>query len=296
MFSATSTSNNNNNNNSNTPPGSSVQFLNSIPTKLNNVDSSHHQKPVQMPSGYIPSDFDVCSGRGKQNWNASGNVKFRKLIHMSVDRYLAAPFKSDKTAIVVSIVSQIRQLQGHFLKQHGTNENSNKGSWYDIGDAAAREKVGHSLRDQVGSAANAGRPKCKSPLHQAKKRTRHAAATVTVTATTTAGGECDSFDADTAATAGLPETLPSSATDDEMSDASIQPATLRRASSLVFSQSHSDFLGYIDASSIPVSTILRGGSSSPLDMNNAVWSSDLLPTSLNQLLSISDFLGYFDFY
>jgi hypothetical protein len=255
---------NTSNNNNHDFSVSSFELFN-VPTKLNNVDSlirvSQQQKAVMMPNGYVPSDFDVCSGRGKQNWNHSGNTSFRRLIRMSVDRYLAAPCKSDKTAVVVSIVEKIRQLQGHFLKQDG------KVSWYDIGDAAAREKVGHSLRDQVGSAANAGRPRCKSPLQQAKEQTRHAA----TTATAVKSGECDSLDAAAtaataaAATAAASPTdiiLSSSSTttyDVETSDASIQPTTLRRRAS------------------------------SSLDPLDIVWSSDISPTSLSRVLSLHEY-------
>jgi hypothetical protein len=40
-------------------------------------------------------------------------------------------------------VDSIRRIGGHFLNQE------KDGRWYDIGDALARDKVGHSLRDQV---------------------------------------------------------------------------------------------------------------------------------------------------
>jgi hypothetical protein len=53
------------------------------------------------------------------------------------------------------------------LKQQQQTHGSS-GCWYDIGDTAAREKVGHTLRDHVGSFASAA----KSPLQQAKEQTR----------------------------------------------------------------------------------------------------------------------------
>jgi hypothetical protein len=116
-----------------------------------------------MPDGYIPSDSDVRCGRGIQNWNMTGNVNFRKVIRASVVRYMAAPSKSDKTAVVVSVVDEIRRQGGCFLKEQQYGSSS---CWYDIGNAAARDKVGHSLRDQAGSSANSA---AKSPLQLAKK-------------------------------------------------------------------------------------------------------------------------------
>jgi hypothetical protein len=166
MFSAANTSNTSNNNIS----SGTFQLLN-VPTKLNNVDylirASHQNKPeTPMADGYVPSDSDVCCGRGKQHWNATGNVNFRKVIRASVARYMQGPLKTDKTAVVVSVVDEIRRQGGRFLKQQ--QKDGSNGCWYDIGDAAARDKVGHSLRDKSTTSA-------KSPLQQAKEQTRQAA-------------------------------------------------------------------------------------------------------------------------
>ena len=100
------------------------------------------QTPAMLPDNYIPTERDILTGRGKRNWNHAGNVAFRNLIQANVDRYMQASSKSAKTAIVLSIVDQVRAWPAHFLKQQN-------GRWMDIGDAQAREKVGHSLRDQV---------------------------------------------------------------------------------------------------------------------------------------------------
>lgn len=99
--------------------------------------------PEQLPKGYTPRSVDVCCGRGKKNWKHQGNSSFRKLIHSNVTSYMEAASKHDKTRLVKTIVQMVRSNGGRFLKQ------SNDGYWYDIGDSQAREKVGHSLRDQV---------------------------------------------------------------------------------------------------------------------------------------------------
>jgi hypothetical protein len=120
-----------------------------IPTRLNNTLASstllRPQKPSDLlPEDYEPTPLDVCSGRGKRNWNHSGNVAFRDLIQHTTPAYMQAKSKNDKTAIVCNIVEEMRALGCQFLKQHNAT-----GRWYDIGDAQARDKVGHSLRDQV---------------------------------------------------------------------------------------------------------------------------------------------------
>ena len=99
--------------------------------------------PEELPKGYTPRPSDVCCGRGKKNWRHHGNATFRKLIHANVAAYMDAATKHDKTLVVKSIVDIIRSNGGRFLKQ------GQDGGWYDIGDSQAREKVGHSLRDQV---------------------------------------------------------------------------------------------------------------------------------------------------
>jgi hypothetical protein len=186
MFSGTNASTTSNNNLS-----SPFQLLNA-PTKLNNVGSlipasSHQQqKREAMPHGYVPSDSDVCCGRGKVNWNMTGNVNFRKLVHASVAQYMQAPLKKEKTAVVVSVVDKIRRQGGRFLKQQQKDGSSD--CWFDIGDTAARSKVGHSLRDQVGRSVS----EAKSRLRQANKEQKRRAAD--------AIGDCD-FDSAAGSTA-----------------------------------------------------------------------------------------------
>lgn len=106
--------------------------------------SGQPSEATPLPDGYVPRSRDVCCGRGKRNWNHEGNVWFRNLIQANVDRYIQAPSKTDKTAVVVAVVEQVRSEGAFFVKQ-----DDDSGRWYDIGDTQAREKVGHSLRDQV---------------------------------------------------------------------------------------------------------------------------------------------------
>ena len=118
--------------------------------------------PTTLPDGYEPRGRDICCGRGKRNWNHAGNVYFRQLVQANVDRDLDAPNKTGKTSVVLSIVEQIRQDGAYFVKQNA------EGKWYDIGDTQAREKVGHSLRDQV-TALKKGQKKSLSPQPSTKQ-------------------------------------------------------------------------------------------------------------------------------
>ena len=122
-----------------------------VSTQLKNVVSLlRPAKPgLPLPADFEPGPNDVCSGRGKRNWNHAGNIDFRNLIQASVEGYMSAPNKNEKTAIVCTIVDNMRREGSQFLQQN------QEGLWYDIGDAKARDKVGHSLRDQV-TAINKG--------------------------------------------------------------------------------------------------------------------------------------------
>jgi len=131
--------------------------LRCVPTSLKNATTllpvRPYQKRTSLPPDYVPTALDVCCGRGKKNWNHEGNTNFRSIIRSNVLRYMEAPTKSDKTRLVCSIVDMIRQQGGKFLKE------DDGGMYYDIGDIQARDKVGHSLRDQVSSANKQKIPK-----------------------------------------------------------------------------------------------------------------------------------------
>ena len=133
-----------------------VGFNSTVSPKLKNVVSLlRPAKPGDpLPPNFEPGPKDVCSGRGKRNWNHAGNIAFRNLIQANVESYINAPNKNEKTAIVCTIVDDMRRDGYRFLLQN------KEGLWYDMGDAKARDKVGHSLRDQV-TAINKGQTTLK---------------------------------------------------------------------------------------------------------------------------------------
>ena len=100
-----------------------------------------------LPAGFVPSDFDVVCGKGKDCFNRVGNRRFRELVAHNLDVYQAAQTKLDKSAIVISIVDAVRRSSpngGGFVRR-----NNQTGLWFEIGDAMAREKVGHTIRETL---------------------------------------------------------------------------------------------------------------------------------------------------
>lgn len=105
-----------------------------------------------LPYDFVPNNYTVLCGRGKEFFNAIGNRRFRIIVDMNLERYSNTQTKSQKSQIVSEIVEIIRGAGGGFVKQ-----NPKDGSWYEVGDSVAREKVGALFRDclheQYSSAA-----------------------------------------------------------------------------------------------------------------------------------------------
>lgn len=110
---------------------------------LNNYQHTTSGKKEALPRGYKPTALDVCSGRGKTSWLHEGNVAFRKIIRDNVHLYQNKRSKFEKSCVIATILDDLRAKGFKFLKKDKDS------LWYDIGDAGAREKVAHGLRDQI---------------------------------------------------------------------------------------------------------------------------------------------------
>lgn len=89
------------------------------------------------------NDYDVLSGRGGGTNVHPGNRNFRDLINLHRRAYLKAR-KNDKPAISRAIVRSVRENNGRFLKK-----DEKTGSWFEVGDDAAREKTSQALRQRA---------------------------------------------------------------------------------------------------------------------------------------------------
>lgn len=118
-------------------------------------------KGTLLPPNFEPSNYDVICGRGKACANWIGNRRFRVTIAMNKEQYLAAPTKLDKSVVVDQIAKTIKNTSpnGGFVKK-----DEETGRWYKITDQAARDKVGHAMRDAVAA------PQKKARRKQARRR------------------------------------------------------------------------------------------------------------------------------
>jgi hypothetical protein len=79
-------------------------------------------------------------------YRAAGNEYFRGVVADNVSRYLSTTSKIEKGSVIVSIVETVRSgsPQAGFVRQ-----DPRSGGWFVVDDAAAREKVGATMRSLI---------------------------------------------------------------------------------------------------------------------------------------------------
>jgi hypothetical protein len=119
----------------------------------------------QLGVDFQPSDLSVICGRGKVNYNHTGNRCFRILASVFAQRYSRANSKATKSTLVFNIVTMIRQGGGQFCKYE-------KGAWFEVGDRCAREKVSTYFRDMLHTQYRSS-AKAKTALRRTRNRNRN---------------------------------------------------------------------------------------------------------------------------
>lgn len=92
---------------------------------------------TELGPSFSPGELDVICARGSRAFQHEGNRRFREMVTSKMDEYSSAASKFQKSMIVSQIVDDVRQNSpnGGFVKDE-------KGRWFEVGDGAAREKVG----------------------------------------------------------------------------------------------------------------------------------------------------------
>jgi hypothetical protein len=93
-----------------------------------------------LAKDFVPSNYCVLCGRGKEYFDFVGNRRFRCIINMYLDRYSKAKEKIAKSIIVSDVLSIIKDAGGRFCKFQD-------GSWWEVSEGTAREKIGAHFRD-----------------------------------------------------------------------------------------------------------------------------------------------------
>lgn len=131
---------------------------------------------TRLEDGYRPHRFDVFCTREKENYFHVGNNRFRLLVDMRVERYMAAKTRTEKSVIVKEIIHAVRGSGGRFIRKEVKHSEETSVSWdyrnseedaadatyFDIGNRRTIDKVGHALRAAVNSRGSTNRTKSLS--------------------------------------------------------------------------------------------------------------------------------------
>lgn len=114
-------------------------------------DSQKNPMPQATLSGrrlssatYKPTGRDIICGRGRGSFLHEGNKFYLSLLRKNIDPYLAAKKRVEKSVIISTIVSSLKQCSFRFLKQDEMNQR-----WYELSDAECYERTAHALRDLI---------------------------------------------------------------------------------------------------------------------------------------------------
>jgi len=93
---------------------------------------------------------------------AVGNKRFREAVSSSLQKYMEAESRFEKSLVVHGIVDSIQREGGRFLKKdHKT------GAWYELSRQQSKEKVGHAVRDAVNSFETRAKKKLEQQQEEA---------------------------------------------------------------------------------------------------------------------------------
>jgi len=102
------------------------------------------QMEAGLPTDFQPTANDIVCGRGKGGFNRAGNKRFRAMVRQHIPAYTAAKTKVDKSAVIDNILDRVQSMTPapRFVAMKA-------GSWVEISQEQAREKVGHSMREAI---------------------------------------------------------------------------------------------------------------------------------------------------
>jgi hypothetical protein len=92
----------------------------------------------------ILGKYDVICGRHKDAFDNVGNRRFRVLIALSVSKYVHAPSRAHKSAVIKDIVDSIHTAGGRFLQRP---KGASTCKWEELDEKQTYDKIGHALRD-----------------------------------------------------------------------------------------------------------------------------------------------------
>ena len=87
---------------------------------------------ILLPSTYILNENDVLIGISKNKKQSKTNRGFHQLVQSYMKQYSSSQTKLDKSSIILSVVNQVEQNGGSFIKRE-----SKKGRYYIVSNHCA---------------------------------------------------------------------------------------------------------------------------------------------------------------
>jgi hypothetical protein len=94
-----------------------------------------------LPADYVPRSYSVILGRGKVN-EAIGNRRLKVLVEIELNNYVKAQSRREKSYVVARVMETIQDAGGAFIRHEC-------GSWFEVDDSEAREKISTLFRDKL---------------------------------------------------------------------------------------------------------------------------------------------------
>jgi hypothetical protein len=140
--------------------GTQEQLQNTRNTNDADIEVSVHgpERDMVLIGESEIGQHDVICGRSKMAFNNVGNRRFRTIISLSLERFMKAPERKDKSVVIRSVTDLLLGNGGRFLQQVHKNKSGRRSSgivFYELTKKETRIKVGHALRDMALAASRA---------------------------------------------------------------------------------------------------------------------------------------------
>jgi hypothetical protein len=108
--------------------------------------SSSNYKPTQDLSNpnFEPTESDILCGRGRGRFLHEGNTLYLSLLRKNVHRYASSTKRMQKSVVVTSIVTALKNHGFRFIKQEEMSQR-----WYELRETAAYDRTAHAIRDLI---------------------------------------------------------------------------------------------------------------------------------------------------
>lgn len=114
-----------------------------FPSHIHSVLSMRKGK-TPLPATFTPRAYSVILGRGKVN-ESVGNRRLKILVDIELNNYQKAQSRREKGYVVARVMETIQEACG----TGGAFVRCEEGSWFEVSDSEAREKISTMFRDKL---------------------------------------------------------------------------------------------------------------------------------------------------